>query len=176
MRQISKEYASALFSIAEEKGCVREWAGTLAEMDAILRDNARYLDLLASPEIPPEERKALLKQSFGGMAADEIINFAALMCRRGHAKLLPEAITHYRRLADIRDRTRVAKVVSAVALTQEEKERLTAALEKQSGMKVMLSCAVDPSILGGMIVEMDGRVTDGSVRTRLREIKEVIGG
>jgi F-type H+-transporting ATPase subunit delta len=176
MRQISKEYASALFAIAEEKDCVRGWADVLAEIDGILRDEPRYLDLLASPEIPPEERKTLLKQSFGGIAEDEIINFASLMCRRGHAKLLPEAIAHYRRLADIRARTRVANVVSAVPLTEEEKKRLTAALEKRSGMKVTLSCAVDASLMGGMVVEMDGRVTDGSVRTRLREIKEVIGG
>ena len=100
----------------------------------------------------------------------------ALICRRGRARELPDAIAHYRQLADIRARTREARVVSAAPLTAEEKERLTAALEKKSGMKVTLSCAVDPSLIGGMTVEMDGRVTDGSVRTRLREIKEVIGG
>ena len=176
MAQISKEYAAALFSIAEEKGRVREWADVLAQMDAILRDNPRYLSLLASPEIPPEERKALLAQSFGGMADPEIISFAALICRRGRAKELPEAIGHFRRMADIRARTREARVVSAAPLTDEEKRRLTAVLEKKSGMKVTLSCAVDPSLIGGMTVEMDGKVTDGSVRTRLRELKEVISG
>lgn len=176
MRQISKEYASALFAIAEEQHAVAAWSGVLAEIDTVLRDNPRYLSLLASPEIPPEERRSLLGQAFGAIAPEEILNFAALMARRGHAKLIPEAIAHFRQLADIRARTRVAKVTSAVALTEEEKKRLTAALEKQSGMRVTLSCAVDGSLIGGMVVEMDGRVTDGSVRTRLREIKEVIGG
>ena len=176
MAEISKEYAAALFGIAEEKGCVRAWADTLAAIDAILRENPRYLALLASPEIPPEERRSLLDQAFGGMAAPEIIGFAALICRRGRAKELPDAIRHFRQMADIRDRTRVARVVSAAPLTDAEKKRLTAALERKSGMKVTLSCAVDPSLIGGMTVEMDGKVTDGSVRTRLRELKEVIGG
>jgi len=174
--QISKEYAAALFAISEEKGCTAAWAETLRQIADILRDNPRYLSLLASPEIPPEERKQLLEQAFGGMADPEVISFAALICRRDRARELPDAIAHYRQLADIRARTREARVVSAAPLTAEEKERLTAALEKKSGMKVTLSCAVDPSLIGGMTVEMDGRVTDGSVRTRLREIKEVIGG
>ena len=176
MAQISKEYAAALFSIAEEKGCTGKWADALRQMDAILRDNPRYLALLGSPEIPPEERRELLTQSFGGIADPEIISFAALLCRRGRARELPDAIAHFRQMADIRARTREAKVTSAVPLTEEEKKRLVAALEKRSGLKVTLSCAVDASLMGGMIVEMDGRVTDGSVRTRLRKIKEVIGG
>ncbi len=176
MAQISNEYAAALFAIAEEKGCVREWADTLGRMDAILRENPRYLALLASPEIPPEERRQLLRKAFGGMADEEVISFAALMCRRGRARDLPEAIAHYRRLTEIRDRTRVARVTSAAPLTEDEKARLKAALEKKSGMRVTLSCAVDPALIGGLTVEMDGAVTDGSVRARLREIKEVIGG
>ncbi|MBR5345254.1 MAG: ATP synthase F1 subunit delta [Clostridia bacterium] len=176
MAQISKEYAAALFAIAEEKNRTVAWSESLKQIAEILQENPRYLALLASPEIPPEERKSLLDQAFGGMADPEVISFMALICRRGRAKELPEAITHFRQLADIRTRTRVARVVSAAPLTEQEKKRLTAALEKQSGMKVTLSCAVDPSLIGGLTVEMDGRVTDGSVRTRLREIKEVIGG
>ena len=176
MAQISKEYAAALFAISEEKGCTKAWAENLRQIAEILKENPQYLSLLASPEILPEERRTLLEQAFGGMTDPEVISFMALVCRRGRAKEMPETIKHFRQLADIRARTREARVVSAAPLTDEEKERLIAALEKKTGMKVTLSCAVDPSLIGGMTVEMDGRVTDGSVRTRLREIKEVIGG
>lgn len=176
MNQSNKEYAAALFSIAEEKGCALAWSDTLDEINGILRDNPAYLALLGSPEIPPEERRQLLEESFGGLADPEIVSFMALMCRRGRAKDLPDAIAHFRTLVDVRARIREAHVVSAVPLTEEEKDRLIAALEKKSGLKVKLSCAVDETLMGGMIVEMDGKVTDGSVRTRLREIKEVIGG
>jgi hypothetical protein len=58
----------------------------------------------------------------------------------------------------------------------EERTRLLQRLEKLSGHTVLLTCEVDATLLGGAVVEMDGRVMDGSVRGRLREIKEVIGG
>ncbi len=174
MAQISKEYAAALFAISEEKGRTEAWAESLGQIADILRENPRYLSLLASPEIPPEERRTLLEQAFGGLADPEIISFAALICRRGRARELPDAITHYRQLADIRARTREARVVSAAPLTEREKERLIAVLEKKTGLKVTLSCAVDPSLIGGMTVEMDGYMADGSLRSRLREVKDVI--
>ena len=61
MTQASKEYAAALFSIALEKQCVRPWADAVGEMAERLRENPAYCDLLTSPEIPAEEREALLR-------------------------------------------------------------------------------------------------------------------
>ena len=176
MNQINKEYAAALFSIAEEKGCTRAWAGVLDQIAAILRDNPRYLALLDSPEIPPEERRTLLEKSFGGLADPEIISFAALMCRRGRARMLPDAIRRFADMVDSAERIKHARVVSAFPLTEEEKQRLKERLEAMTQATVTLSCQVDPSLVGGMLVEIDGRILDGTVRTRLREIKEVIGG
>ncbi len=176
MTQISKEYANALFSIAAEKGCVRPWAEQLAGMAQAMADNPAYLDLLASPEIPPEERAQVLRRAFAGAADEEILSFGALMCRRGRARELPDAISRFRQMADEAEHVRTARVISARPLTADEEERLRAQLEKNAGGTVVLRCEVDASLLGGLIVEMDGRVTDGSLRARLSEIKEVIGG
>ena len=63
---------------------------------------------------------------------------------------------------------------SAVSLTDRECIELTKKLEKISGNTVSLDCHVDPSLIGGVIVEMNGRVMDGSLRHRLREVKDVI--
>ena len=68
----------------------------------------------------------------------------------------------------------VARVVSSVPLTLEEKKRLKARLEKMSGRKVSLECSVDKSLLGGLVVEMDGKVINGSLRQRLDEMKDVM--
>ena len=68
----------------------------------------------------------------------------------------------------------MATVTAAAGLTDEEKERLRRALERRSGHSVQLECRVDASLLGGVVVEMDGRVLDGSLRHRLHEIKEVM--
>ena len=63
---------------------------------------------------------------------------------------------------------------SAVALTEREKTELKEKLEKRLGRTIRLECAIDPSLLGGLLVQVDGRVIDGSLKHRLHEIKEVM--
>ncbi len=176
MTQISKEYAAALFSIALEQKTAARWAQQLEVVEKALEAAPDYLSLLASPEIPPDERVSLLNKAFEGQADPELLSFAGLMCRKGRARQLPDAIRRFRQLADEAAKRSRATVTSAVELTETEKNKLRASLEKKRGGTVELTCRVDPSLLGGMIVEMDGRYVDGSLRTRLQEIKEVIGG
>ena len=66
------------------------------------------------------------------------------------------------------------EVTSAVPLTEEEKSALIAKLEKANGKKVSARFSVDPSVLGGIIVKSDGAVIDGSLRSKLDKVKEVI--
>ena len=74
----------------------------------------------------------------------------------------------------INDGIVTANVVSAVPLKKAEKEQLKIKLEKLTNKTVLLNCYVNRSILGGMIVHVDGKVFDGSLRRRLHDIKEVI--
>jgi F-type H+-transporting ATPase subunit delta len=61
-----------------------------------------------------------------------------------------------------------------VELTPEQKEKLREKLQKRFGRKMVLECEVDPALLGGIRVETDGRVLDGTLAARLKEIKEVM--
>ena len=70
----------------------------------------------------------------------------------------------------------MAVVTSAVELKEAETVALRAKLEKKLGRKVTLQCRVDPELIGGIRVEVDGRVIDGSIRNKLEEIKEVMNG
>jgi F-type H+-transporting ATPase subunit delta len=65
----------------------------------------------------------------------------------------------------------VAEVRSAVALTADQQSRLAAALERATGKSVNLKVVVDPSVLGGLIATVGDEVIDGSVRTRLDQVK-----
>ena len=67
-----------------------------------------------------------------------------------------------------------AKITSAVELTEEEKMSLREKLEKKIGHKILIECVVDESIIGGLIVETDGKIMDSSLKKHLKEIKDVI--
>lgn len=174
MKQISKEYAEAIFSLACETGEEEHVMAALETVMRVLRDAPEYMELISSPSVPVNERVHMIGESFGMMAPECVVSLMQLMCEKGRIRALGECVAEYRRLLDVKRAAMTAHVTSAVELTADEREALVAKLEAVSGHTVTLACTVDASLLGGMIVEMDGRVTDGSLRHRLQEVKEVM--
>ena len=93
------------------------------------------------------------------------------MVERGYSRDLPDCFAEYLRLYREDHGIAVAKIVSARPLTDGEKTKLIAALERRCGVKVEPEYKVDPSLIGGMKVEISGTLLDGSVRRRLDGVK-----
>jgi F-type H+-transporting ATPase subunit delta len=91
----------------------------------------------------------------------------------GRARELPAIITELVKLSANEAKKEVAEVRSAVDLTDDQKQRLAAALESATGKKVELKVIVDPSVLGGIVAQVGDTVIDGSVRTSLAQLKTV---
>lgn len=176
MAQISREYAEALFALAAEFNAADEYAAALDTVLAAFGENPEYMDFLASPSIPKAERIGALEAVFSDAVPEHIVSFLSLLCERGRIREFGGCVNEYKLLLDASKHISSARVISAVELTDSEKEKLQAKLEKMSGQTVILECSVDESLLGGIIIEMDGKVMDGSVRSRLKEVKEVISG
>jgi F-type H+-transporting ATPase subunit delta len=174
MMQISKEYAEALFSLACENGEEKKIMSELNAVKTAFESDDELLTLLRTPSIPLEERLSVIDSVFGGTVSKYVLSLLKLMCERKRVPQILQCVEEYGKLLDEKDSVITAKVISAVPLTESERAALREKLEKSSGNTVMLDCSVDESILGGVIVEMLGKVTDGSLRHRLKEIKEVM--
>lgn len=174
MKQIASEYAMALFSLGLETGEEQAFMSALDELRTMLVEQPEYMELLSSPCLTAQERAALIDEAFAASLPESIVSLIKLMCDKGRAREIPACVQEYRCLLDARSSAVTANVTSAVELTAHEKEALTRRLEGMSGKKVTLVCSVDPSLLGGVIVEMDGKIMDGSLRHRLQEIKGVM--
>lgn len=174
MAQVIKEYAEALFELSQETGNTDEISAALDTVSALMEENPEYLDFLSSPNIPKAERVGSVEQAFEGKIHEYVLSLLSILCDRGRIRNLSECISEYRQLCDEANRISVAEVVSAVELSDSEKSSLTVKLEKLCGNTVVLSCKTDASILGGMIVTVDGKVIDGSIRHKLHELKEVM--
>lgn len=173
MTEMSKEYAAALFALACEEQAEQTVASALEQIFSAWQENPAYGELLASPAIPQSERRQMIAQAFA-FAPQHVISFMQLLCERGRIRILPACVEEYRRLLQQWESRAIAKVTSAVALTEEEKAALAQKLQRFGSHTVTLECTVDPSLIGGIIVEMDGRLIDGSLRHRLQQVKEVI--
>ena len=174
MKEISKEYAAALFELGCESGEEQALMEALENIKALFEQTPDYMALVSSPAVPLNERLAALGECLEGRFAEHAVSFVLLLCEKGRMRSFFECVEEYRRLLDAKNARTVAHVTSAAELTEAQKRSLVERLERTSGAKVTLECEIDPSLLGGVIVNMDGRIMDGSVRRRLLEIKEVM--
>lgn len=176
MTETSKEYASALFDLAVDSHTENMTQKALHQVRELLCGTPGALETLASPAIPKKERLAMLEQIFGETLPGHVMGFLQVLCGHGHIRHLSECVSAFDDLLDTARKLSTATVVSAVELTDGQKERLQKQLEKRLNRTVRLECSVDASLLGGLVVTVDGRVLDGSLKHRLHEIKEVMNG
>ena len=174
MTDIAKEYGTALFLLACEEGKRREYAEGLKTVMKAFTDEPQYAELLASPAIGLKDRLDLIEQSFSGFVPLQVLSYTQLMCERGRIRSFSASVDEFMALLDASEQITTATVTSAVELTEDEKARLIASLEAKSGRKIRAQYRVDASLLGGLTVEMDGAVMDGSLKRRLYDIKEVM--
>ncbi|MBE6956528.1 MAG: ATP synthase F1 subunit delta [Ruminococcaceae bacterium] len=174
MAEISKEYAQALFMLACEEDRQREYGQVLEQVKAVFADQPNYALLLASPAIPMAQRLQAIEAAFADTAPEQVLSYLKLMCEKGRIDCFVESVEVYRGLLDASEHIANATVTSAVELTQEEKQKLQLALERRCKGQVRAEYVVDKELLGGLVVELDGNILDGSLRQRLSEVKEVI--
>ena len=174
MTETSREYAEALFLLTKESGMEQQALKDLRFVEDLFKANPDYQLLLVSPAIPMSERSQALENALSGAILDPVLCFLRLFCEKGHISELSSCIEIFNDLCEESQKTTTAYVTSVVPLTDEEQGILKAKLEAMSGHRVRLDCTLDPSILGGVVVNMDGSVLDGSLRRRLTEMKEVM--
>ena len=172
MSAIGNEYGNAMFLLAKEEGLLDEVAAALMKTNELFADNPQYADFLETPSIPIEERLAAVRAAFEGNAPDCVCDFICILIERGYIRWFGDCVesfeSEYNREFDIS----VAEAVSAKPLSANERADLRDRLQAATGRMVNLRCSVDPSIVGGLVVKIDGKLYDGSLRTRITEIRE----
>ena len=174
MIEADKEYGQALFMLAAEEDQVEPFYEELC----LLKETALqpdYLSLLDSPAIPLSERLAAIDEAFGALS-QHVVSFLKLLCENGRIRQLAGAIEEYGSLRMAMSNRAAAVVSSAVPLSEDQKAALCAKLSAKLGKQIDASYVVDPSLIGGVKIETQGSTYDGTVKHRLREVKDVIIG
>lgn len=171
---LAKRYARALAEVAQEQGALEAALDELERALAWMGD-PELAAALASPALDLDARRALLSQITATLELSELVrHFLELLLRNHRLALLPAAVRAYGRIVDAAlGRTR-ARVRAAAELPEESVGEIRSAFERLHGKKVLLSVEVDPSLLGGVTVEIEGRVYDGSVRTQLAHLSRAL--
>ena len=172
MSAIGNEYGNALFLLAKEDGIIDEVSSALIECSRLFEENPEYLAFLETPSIPLEERLSAIRKAFDGSAPDCVSDFLSILTERGYVRFYPDCAEEFERQFNREFEIAVADVVSARDLGVAERQQLRDKLQTLIGKRIKLRCTVDPDLIGGLVVKIDGRLFDGSLRTRISEIQE----
>lgn len=175
MNNVAQEYGTALFMLASEEGKIAEYREGLALIKQAFKEESEYLTFISSPGIPKIQRLSSISDAFSGKVEENMLSFLLLLCEKNRLDCFYDAEKTFEALYDESQRTLNIRVKSAVPLSDEQKARLKEKLEAKYNCKVDTEYILDTALLGGVIIEADDTVIDGSLRHRMHEIKEVIG-
>lgn len=175
MTATGNNYGEALFILAREENRIDDFYNSLKTAESSFKDCPEYLQFLSTPSIAKCERTMALDEAFGGKINDYVLSFLKLLCEHGKAESFFDCVSEYERLREWVSHTAVATVKSAVCLNETQKQKLVKSLERHTGKTITLKCVTDTSVIGGVEVEVDGEVLDGTIKNNLKRTREVIG-
>ena len=166
-------YAAALFAIARAEGVLEDVEDELFRVSRTIAGDDRLRSVLTDPAIPADKRQAVVEEVLKG-ARPIARNLVSMVVAAGRAKDLPAIVDEFLAKAAAERQREVAEVTSAVPLDASQRERLAQALSKATGKQVEVHVIVDPYVLGGLRARIGDRVIDGTIRSRLRKLRETL--
>jgi F-type H+-transporting ATPase subunit delta len=163
-------YARSLLALAEERGEAERVAEELAELARLLDRDPEFAEFAASPLVDDERRRESLETLFRGKTSDLLVDALQVLNRKGRLMVLRTVAESYRRELRAARGLVDVKVRTAVPIPPPLRARLVEAVRKWSGGTPELQEVVDPQVLGGLVVELEGQKLDASLAARLREL------
>lgn len=167
-------YARAMFDVARAEGNLARIGDELFRFARALAGSEELRSALVDPHLPPSRRQQIVEDLLGGRAEPATISLVGMAVGTGRARELPAIIDSLVEMTAAESNKAVAEVRSAVELSAEQRERLAAAIQKATGRQVEVKVVLDPAVLGGVVTTVGDTVIDGSVRTRLEQLKQTI--
>lgn len=173
---ISAVYGDALFEVTAENQMISEVYLDVTELAVLFVKNQQWVNLLNHPGISRDERRRMLERCLKNQISEELMGFLTVVIEKGRQGELLSMLQHFiRRVKDYR-KIGTAFVSSAVELDDTQKKKLVDTLLKKSGyVEIEMYYKTEPELIGGLIVRMDDRVMDGSVKTRIEQMKRLAG-
>lgn len=169
---LGKVYAEALLDSLPRDADAVALGEQLTELARLMRGTAGCAEFLANPAIGPAARLAMVERLFGPFVSQPVAALLGVLANNHRLAVLPAIAEQYSLLLDQRKGCINVSVHSAVTLTEEQIETLTAALAEKLGATPKLTVTVDPSLVGGLRVQVGDKIYDASVAGALRRFRE----
>ena len=174
MTQAANTYALALYGLAKDEGLDKQILTELNVLNQAFGQEPGFLRLLAAPNLPKAERCGILDESFRDQVHIYVLNFLKILMERGYIRQFEDCCKDYREHYNADHGILNVQAVTAVALTEGQEARLTGKLSELTGKTIELTNRVDPVVLGGVRLDYDGKRVDGTVKSRLDHVRDLL--
>ncbi len=168
--EIAQPYAQALMSVAQSKNSTEEIGEEVRSLRSLVSQSEQLHNFLDNPFIQPENKKAVINQILGE-GDGYLRNFLLLLVDRRRIAMLEPICEEYLALLRQRNQAVLAEVISAVPLTEEQRQAIQEkVIAMTNARSVELDTKVDSDLIGGVIIKVGSQVVDASLRGQLRRL------
>lgn len=171
---VARSYAETLLTLAQRNGGLAtadQYLVALEDVAALLASEPRVRAFILTPRISADAKKEALRAAFGGRVPELFLRFLLVVVDKRRQSLIPQIAVAFRETVDrLMGRTRVDVTLAHVPDAAEQ-EAIRAALERKLGISVVPRFAVDPELIGGIVVRLGDQVMDGSLRRGVQELR-----
>ncbi|MEG1610569.1 MAG: ATP synthase F1 subunit delta [Bilophila sp.] len=174
---VAQRYAHALFALGKEQGMdsLESYGKALTELVQTLGETPELARLFCAPVISIAEKKNVLRQLLDAFSADPMVkNFCFLLADKERLSSLEAIAVCYGKLLDEARGIVRGRLLTATELSAKRQAGILATLEKRTSKQLALRFEVEPSILGGVVIQVGDRVFDASLRAQLTILRDII--
>jgi F-type H+-transporting ATPase subunit delta len=172
LKSVSVQYANAFADIAIAQGAPQTAARQLADFGEAFAGSAELRNFLGSPAVDTQIKHRVIEKIVAKQGAGRIIrNFLFVIVDHHRAHMLPEIIAALQDVVRQRQGIAEAEISSAVELSAAQKTELAKTLGRLTGKRIEPKYSLDPALLGGAIARVGDTIYDGSLRSRLAEMR-----
>ena len=168
---VSKTYGEALFELAMEENKAQDLMEEIKAVQAVLAENPDFDKFMKHPGIPKQEKVQVMENVFKGRVSDELTGFLGIVITKERYNELQAIFTYFIDKVKEVQKIGVAYVTTAVELTDAQKKSVCSRLLATTVYETMeMHYSVDASLIGGMVIRVNDRVVDSSIRTKLNDL------
>ena len=174
MNQVGTAYGQGLYTLAKEEGLAQSILQQLKVLQACFAEQPEYGKLLSSHSLSKEERVRILDGDFREKVHPYVLNFLKILTEKGYIRYFSDCCQVY--IHQYLEDNGILEVhaLSAIPLTEDQRERLMEKLGAMTGKKIDLICRVDPAVLGGIRLNFNGKQVDGTLQGRLAAMEKML--
>lgn len=169
---ISRRYATVLYDFAGNRGDLSDVYSDACSLCDMFASQPGALAFLGSPLRKPSEKRSFVENVFAGNVASSMLEFILFTIDKGRVEMIAEILRVFRSLYKTKLGIKTAEIVTARSLSETKQAELSAVLEQKLNAKVEVEFKSDASLIGGIIITVDGKQIDCSVSHQLKEIEK----